>query len=544
MDLFTYLFKKRGHNSSINNDLFGYLLASRKRGTYQTYTGTQINVSDSINARMKNWILGGNSNQNGTPTPDAPIDIHNVIGENNVIENTGRNLYEPLFENRNLNGLTPVLNNDGSVSVSGTITQTWSNICKRQDIYLEAGTYTFSLSQIYTHRVVLRIFKSKQAEDQQETNYENVEIGPGSTKKTFTTTSKIYGWRVYITGLTANTEVDENFKIQVEVGNQATSFEKYKGKNYKVSLSSKNLFNINNCERGYSYNYGTTGNTPTRTESTSRITLAPANAIPVKPSTKYTFNLNNENFDFAIGELQNGKITNNDSGWQNGSITITTKNNTKYIVFNFRKKNDTQYTQITDEQWQDFLSSQAQLEQSEEATQYVPYLNIELCKIGDYQDKIYKSNDKWLLEKNTKSLILDGTQNWSRQNAGLGYLWVFPSDRKTSVYDGYCDTFEVEKTSTTWTTLNYCGWSSTNNFWIREDNQIASTLEEWKQWLSLHNIKIYYVLETPNITEITDENLISQLEELVKARSFEDQTNITQLSEQLPFDLTVDIKTL
>lgn len=539
MDLFTYLLKKKGHNSSVNGDLFSYLLASRKRGTYQTYTGTQINVNDSINARMKNWILGGNTNQNGTPTPDAPIDIHNVVGENNVIENSGKNLYEPLFENRNLNGLTPVLNNDGSVSVSGTITQTWSNICKRQDIYLEAGTYTFSVSQTYTHRVVLRVFKSKQQEDQQETNYENVEIGPGSTKKTFTTTSKIYGWRVYITGLTANTEVDENFKLQVEVGSTATTFEKYKGKNYKVSLSSKNLMFYNtaqfttnektwyflNGQKGaYGINIGTKTNIKT----------------PVESGKTYTISCNvNIQIDAIQPVYSDELVITTDTG-EIGKHTITfTAIKTDNIIIRVRPKNN-----------QNVDISNIQIEVGNEATPYVPYMTpIELCKIGDYQDKIYKSNDKWLLEKNVGKFVCNGTQNityitiqgttlLAQINLGLGNLR--PNNMLSNLLPYREDNWNKQEE-----TIGIGGVSYNQlQIVLNTDRLESSDVTGFNKFISENNLIVYLQLKTPNITEITDDNLINQLEELSKARSFDEHTNITQLSEQLPFDLTVDIKSL
>jgi hypothetical protein len=547
MDLFTYLLKKKGHNSSVNGDLFSYLLASRKRGTYQTYTGTQINVVDSINARMKNWILGGNTNQNGTPTPDAPIDIHNVIGENNVIENTGKNLYEPIANNVNLNGLVPTIENDGSISVSGTPTQIWSNVCGEVKTYLEAGTYTFSISKTYTFSCNIRAFTKKEGAE-----YETLVIGPGQTKVTKTFTSKIYYWRFYIVGLTIGEEIDENFKVQIEVGSTATPFEKYKGKNYKVSLASKNLLNINNCERGYSYNYGAVGTDAIRTTSSSRITLSPEYAIKVKPNTKYTFNMNTTEFDFGVGELQSNKKTNGDSGWANGILTVTTKNNTDYIVFNFRKKNDTLFTPITDEQWQDFLSSEAQLELGEQSTPYVPYLNIELCKIGNYQDKIYKSNDKWLLEKNIGKIILDGSENWflaqtNTNTLRFGSTSALQNGLATNSIKIICNNFP-NGTETTDNSDNEHIRSAVAEYpdylFINIDKTRVSNLTEFTEWLSAHSTIVYYILETPVTTEITDDNLINQLEQLSKARSFDGQTNITQLSEQLPFDLTVDIKTL
>ena len=61
----------------------------------------------------------------------------------------------------------------------------------------------------------------------------------------------------------------------------------------------------------------------------------------------------------------------------------------------------------------------AQLEKGSTATSFVEHQeqtfqvnlgDIELCKIGDYQDKIYKNNGKWYLNKQIGKVVLDGTQ--------------------------------------------------------------------------------------------------------------------------------------
>ena len=54
------------------------------------------------------------------------------------------------------------------------------------------------------------------------------------------------------------------------------------------------------------------------------------------------------------------------------------------------------------------------------------------------------------------------------------------------------------------------------------------TLENFKTWLSTHNTEVYYPLATPTTTEITDSTLISQLEALNGAKSYNPQTNISQ----------------
>lgn len=177
-----------------------------------------------------------------TPTPSDPIEIQSVKG-NQTIKCCGVNIYEPIASDINLNGLTPIVNADGSLSASGTLTQTWSNLTEMVDIYLLPGTYTFSVSKTYNYRCVMRCFHNK-IQEGAETNYTNVEIASGNTSKTITFIDSVYHLRFYITGVTVNSEINEIFKIQLEKGSTATSFEKYDGTNYQVSLGTIELCKI------------------------------------------------------------------------------------------------------------------------------------------------------------------------------------------------------------------------------------------------------------------------------------------------------------
>lgn len=49
------------------------------------------------------------------------------------------------------------------------------------------------------------------------------------------------------------------------------------------------------------------------------------------------------------------------------------------------------------------------------------------------------------------------------------------------------------------------------------DNTIFTTIEQWKTWLSAHNIEVYYVLAESITTEITAPTLINQLNALYQA---------------------------
>ena len=57
-----------------------------------TATGNPINVQDSSNLPIKDFALGGNAVQSGTPTPDSPQDIHVVTGDN-TLKVVGKNLF-------------------------------------------------------------------------------------------------------------------------------------------------------------------------------------------------------------------------------------------------------------------------------------------------------------------------------------------------------------------------------------------------------------------------------------------------------------------
>ena len=173
------------------------------------------------------------------------------------------------------------------------------------------------------------------------------------------------------------------------------------------------------------------------------------------------------------------------------------------------------------------------------ATTYEPYQsqsyavnlgNIELCKIGTYQDKIYKDNGKWYLNKQIGKVVLDGSENWSEISTPARF-------RTSKTYNVYADTQQY---------CNYYGWSffgvSNNTLDMRTDgirvsNSTGMTLAQFQTFISNNEVDVYYVLATPTITEITDTTLISQLEEIKK--SYNTQTNISQTNADKPFILDV-----
>lgn len=172
--------------------------------------------------------------------------------------------------------------------------------------------------------------------------------------------------------------------------------------------------------------------------------------------------------------------------------------------------------------------------------------SIEYSKFENSEDKIYRDeNGDWYFEEHVAKRILNGTENWvystlsndtidSAFVRGLGpknnskYLAVeFPYLTNISVY----------------TTVEYCGTNgNAMRLGIFKSRLNTHDLEGVKMWLSQNNVKVYYELETPTTTQITDSTLINQLENLYQnATAYEGTTIIRQTNDNLPFVIDYEL---
>ena len=157
--------------------------------------------------------------------------------------------------------------------------------------------------------------------------------------------------------------------------------------------------------------------------------------------------------------------------------------------------------------------------------------NIELCKIGNYQDYLYKASNKWYLHKEIKKILLNGTEGWSISN-NVFYLTSISdyinSSGKICLSDKYIAIDNTNVGASAITQNNSICFFSTNTnprLYIRDER--FNNVNAFKAELSENNVKVYYPTVTPTDTEITDATLISQLEEISKTLSYQGQTNIT-----------------
>lgn len=86
MDLFTYLMAKNDHNTSINEDLFAYLLGKAQGGggEIKTASGVTIYIPDA--KKLVSFMMTKESTQEGIPTPDNPVPVNVVEGYRNLFD--------------------------------------------------------------------------------------------------------------------------------------------------------------------------------------------------------------------------------------------------------------------------------------------------------------------------------------------------------------------------------------------------------------------------------------------------------------------------
>lgn len=162
--------------------------------------------------------------------------------------------------------------------------------------------------------------------------------------------------------------------------------------------------------------------------------------------------------------------------------------------------------------------------------------SLELCKIGDYQDYIYKENGNWYIQKNTKKTILDKPTT-GNLNTDYTYNYFSYNGEPSEIYQGtniicshFIGAYNVPDMRTKAQYNNSIFWESNTTF-VRVDK--FNTVEEYINALSADDITIIGISKTPTTTQITDQTLIAQLNAIDKAKGVDGTTIITIDSDDL-----------
>lgn len=187
-----------------------------------TASGNSLNLADSY--AITNLKTYGYTKQDGTPTPSAPVGI--AVASGNVkVKTTGKNILN-YAKNLKLssNGLTSVLNADGSITTTGmpTVDYTGISYLPLDDYLVDGKTYT--ISQKNGGKIFLQI----NIKDNATGTFQYVSGGKGSfvvDLSKYTYAANIQAGALQSFGTKA---INETNFYQIEEGTVATDFEPYK----------------------------------------------------------------------------------------------------------------------------------------------------------------------------------------------------------------------------------------------------------------------------------------------------------------------------
>lgn len=521
---------------------------------YVSGSGTNITLDNTAESTFNTFNLKGNTSQDGTPTPDSPINVDVVSGDNEI-NVCGKNIYNTKKYNFSFNQTTyealsnilQIKNNYGGIP---RIIETDTNYFKMtaSTTYDNAQVWLFSNLQPNTN------YNISCNVDTNITNGTMWLFGTAraiTTKKlsqSFTTNASgefSFSPMFYCTGTKASGNYIELSNIMLEKGS-ATTYEPYQGVNYPINLGVKNLWE--NQLTGF---LPQSGSYPTTNSSYPNaryvlINLLAGQSITLSGSTSTMGRVRyiDKDTNQVIGMINKGETEYyKSSAFYTGQFdegTITAK---KEVIIGIMDMSGVVNNLVVN---------------YGTTPQYISDNPIELCKIGDYQDRIYKNGNKWYIEKQIGKVILDGVDN-SDASLGASTYGYYTSSNKPVFYLGWSNTNWFYNKDTIWACYcdNYKGEDNTttfDNIYAYGNNSIAfrtqyprltirddrfTSLTDFKEWLSTHNTTVYYVLATPTTTEITDTELITQLNALEQANSQSGQTNISQVNSDLPFLLDV-----
>ena len=303
----------------------------------------------------------------------------------------------------------------------------------------------------------------------------------------------------------------------------------------EVVVCGKNLLNLNNVSgtsNSVAYSVNSNGELKLNgTLSSDRIEIPLGISIPLNGTYTYS-----KNASTGTITLKNSRYTNLFSiGGSAGNQTATVNDNITQIVI--YATNGSVYNNST---------IQLQIEKGNTPTTYQAYegntysINLgttELCKIGTYQDYIFKNGDKWYLHKEVGKVVLNGSENWYKSgNTSVDRFIIdsfFPTTNKDILSNHYQ---AIQSLDTSYPKI----YNNSTQLVINHGAYGNLTLEQYKTWLNNNNTNVYYILATATDTEITNTTLINQLEALKGATSYDVQTNISQVNNDKPFILDVE----
>lgn len=539
------------YDNSLVTDAVTNTLNPTDTETYKTAELTEGQIIDVIG--VSDILIKGQTSQDGTPTPSAPVDV-NVVSGSNVINTSNKNLlsinngtFTSVYNfNANVQNGTIVVNGTPS-STPGLLRITLSQPIKlKQNDSIKINVNNSNGIGTSSNYVAFRLVGIVNGVSND--NITEVMCTNANANKTFTATNDTIINQIVIRGNSNVTFNNFIIKPQIELGTTTTTYEPHQGKELPLDLPVENLLNL--TDGTYTHN-GITAvvnkgiiTLNGTANGTSAVNIP--TSITLKANTSYTIGANNLNVIGKGGTAEPYaciRLRMSDTDDATTDVRFSSVNNYRTI----QKSADTTYAFLrirtaSTLTYNNFVIK-PQIELGIKFNAYTPYGTepIELCKIGNYRDYFYKSGSKWYLHKEVERIILNGSEEWSFINNCLQSTNELPNniitiDTNLNALSNHFVYHYYPTGITNSIQVGEFGWNSSKKVTFKIEN--LTTKQAYLDWLASNNVSIHYPLATATDTEITNTILISQLEAIYNAPLYE-QTNITQENNDLPMVLDI-----
>lgn len=496
---------------------------------------------------MKDYEIYGNSVQDGTPSPENPVEIQSV-GDltKNLIP------YPYFSTTKTTNGVTFTDNGDGSITVNGTATaNAVFYLVDKQDNYtldkcgLKIGdSYTISKTSISGDDLA-NIYFTANYYDENGKMQEGAVISNSNTA-TKTIKPDFKSWGIYLLVLKDKTINNTTIKIQLEKGSSATEYEPYHKYDIPIMVAGKNLI-------PYPYMYTTkTENGVTWTDNGDGSVTVSGTAtgysdfifkiMSIAPNKTFTFSKNQSddaaNIAFILKQLDENRVP---VGTEINLIptvmthTFNTVENARYIQIACKRYGNAECKG----------TYKPMLELGDAATEYEPYhepitthiyLDEPLRKVGGYFD--YVDFKKQKVVRNIKEITLNGSENWrlqgTNENGIIGFIYTVSMESASSTTNIPALSTHLTYRYGSFSNITEQGFlvqhgAGVTNIYIRMLNEEISNITAFKTWLSENNVTVYYQMLAP-----TEESI-----SLPTLQTFKDTTIMSVDTTVLPSNIKV-----
>ena len=516
--LFNNLPKVNGEGISVtlNNTANAPMKMSLGASELEQETTTGKNLLDGANSSYTNYANSTLNNEiikiSSTATNTIPFSgwVFENLQANDVIR------YSAIIQNSN-GQIVLQWSNDGS---------SWTSISSMTSKYTDgitSVTKTFTNTNGYSKFRVLLYSSNTIPTGASESSYKNVIVTVNNSDMTY---------EPYTNGASPNPDYPQEIHTisgdnEIKVGNLINLLDWDKFIDFSNWVNAKSdgykMFKLNDVKGNTTY------------------TLCRKDNTGYGKSIYVGFNARGNNTNIFISNTDTTK------NLQYISETTTTNGDLYIVSSGISSQNDLNYlvNTIIKDAW---VIEGSSFKQKAKQTLPLNLGNLEYCKIGDYEDEfVYNTTNttlelnKWYLKKNIGK-VTPNVVNINNSYTNLIYALV-PKSSNAFNYGVWgtspvkCNKAQYLETVSNFDTIDNLNKIITRadqvSYWVGLEKGI--TLSEAQSKLS--NLLIYYILKTPTYTLLND-TLQTQLNNIRdKVLAYQDQTNISQVNNDLPFRL-------